>query len=69
MIELDRLEPRKSQPHDTNASTRWRTPLISQACTPSQAANATWPWSSWWWAPISAIAAPSPIIAMIPLSL
>ena len=63
-----RLDPRKSHPHDTNASTRWRIPLISQACTPSQAEKATTPWSSWWRGPTSATAEPRLIIAMIPLS-
>ena len=47
-----------------NASTRCRVPLINQACTPSQAAKATGPWSSWRCSPISAIAALRPIIVI-----
>src|SRR5262245_2945878 len=64
-----RLDPRKSHAHDTNESTRSCTPLMRYAWTPSQEANATCPWSSWWCAPISATAAPLPIMAMMPLSL
>src|SRR5262249_2543051 len=67
--DVDRFDPTKSHPHERKASTRWCTPLISQAWTPSHATNAAWPCSSWWWAPISAMAAPSPIMAMMPLSL
>ena len=52
-----------------NASTRLRTPVISVACTPSQAAKAI---SAVQLVavlgPTSAIAAPRPIIAMMPLS-
>ena len=41
---------------------------MSEAWTPSQAEKAIAPWSSWRCAPTSAIAAPRPIIAMMPLS-
>jgi hypothetical protein len=51
-----------------NASTRLRTPDMSVAWTPSQAENAITPWSSWRCGTTSAIAAPRPIIAMMPLS-
>ena len=49
---------------------RVRMPVISIACTPSQAANAIGPWTSRRLGPIAAIAElPRPIIAMMPLSL
>ena len=47
---------------------RARAPVMSQACTPSQDANAIGPCSSWRCSPISAMAALRPIIAMMPLS-
>ena len=59
---------KQSQPQSMNASTRLRTPVISAACTPSQAGTRSRRAARGGARPTSAIAAPRPIIAMMPLS-
>ena len=68
MIAGPRLLENESHAQLMNASMRARVVLSNQACTPSHAAKATEPCNSWWCLPISATAAPWPIIAMMPLS-
>ena len=61
-----RFLPKKSIAQLLNALTRLLPPVMSAAWTPSQAPKAILPWSS---TPLTwAMAAPRPIIAMVPLS-
>ena len=64
-----RVGENSSQAQSMNASTRVRTPVISEAWTPSHITKATVPCTSWRRLPTSATAALRPIMAMMPLSL